>query len=168
MTMRLRVRPWLLLILICICGFLAGAAATWSLSSDDPDDMGQPGHLARPSPALSPSEVVRLQVESLRGARDPADVKQCYAFASPANRHAVGHVNRFYAMLNQRTYRPLLLHTLSVIGRPVISGDHATVLVTLVDEQRKPHVFRFFLSRQNEKPYEDCWMTDAVSLRVGS
>jgi hypothetical protein len=65
-------------------------------------------------------------------------------------------------MVQNPTYRALVEHTSALVGRPVIRGGQATVLVTLLDRNRNAHIFRFFLSKQTDPVLQDCWMTDAV------
>jgi hypothetical protein len=116
-----------------------------------------------PAPHLAPDEVVRLQVGALRAFRDDkAAIHQCYVLASPANRAATGPLNRFIAMVQNPAYGALVLQTSALVGQPVIRGEQATVLVTVLDQSRTPRVFRFFLSKQTEPLHRDCWMTDAV------
>jgi hypothetical protein len=116
-----------------------------------------------PAPHLAPDDVVRLQVGALRAFRDDkAAIHQCYVLASPANRAATGPLNRFIAMVQNPAYGALVLQTSALVGQPVIRGEQATVLVTVLDQSRTPRVFRFFLSKQTEPLHRDCWMTDAV------
>jgi hypothetical protein len=119
--------------------------------------------LQLPDPRLSPEDVVRLQVDALRAFRDDESaIHQCYVLASPSNRAVTGPLERFTAMVQNPTYCALVLHTTALVGRPVIRGGQATVLVTVLDQSRTAHVFRFFLSRQTDPLFLDCWMTDAV------
>jgi hypothetical protein len=116
-----------------------------------------------PDPRLSPADVVRLQVDALRAFRsDQSAINQCYALASPANRAVTGPLDRFTAMVQNSTYSSLITQTIALLGQDVVRGGQATVLVTVLDEGRTPHSFRFFLSKQTEEPFVDCWMTDAV------
>jgi hypothetical protein len=116
-----------------------------------------------PDPRLSPAEVVRLQVDALRAFRsDQSAISQCYALASPANRAVTGPLDRFTAMVQNPTYRSLVIQTSALVGQELVRGGQATVLVTVLDESRTPHGFRFFLSKQADQPYVNCWMTDAV------
>jgi hypothetical protein len=119
--------------------------------------------LQLPSPRLSPDDVVRLQVGALRALRDDESaINQCYVLASPANRAYTGPLNRFIAMVQNHAYGSLVLQSSALVGQPVIRGSQATVLVTVLDQNRTPRVYRFFLSKQTEPPLADCWMTDAV------
>lgn len=116
----------------------------------------------RPSPDLQPDDVVRVQLSALASENgDLAGVAQCFAFASPLNRRATGPLDRFAAMIVKPPYRALLTPDQTLIGTPVVQGNQARVLVTLVDADEQLATFEFLLSRQ-QAPYEGCWMTDAV------
>ena len=120
--------------------------------------------LQMPAADLSPREVVVLQVEALRGfLADRESVRQCYVLASPANRAVTGPLDRFTNMVQNEEYRALVSGANALVGQAVTREGRATVLVTLMDENDQPAVFRFFLSRQTEPEYENCWMTDAVA-----
>jgi hypothetical protein len=150
-----------------VVGIYAGVVFARFIRSD-PDTRAavSPARQAQiqlPDPRLSPADVVRLQVEALRAFRDDQSaIHQCYVLASPANRAVTGPLERFTAMVQNPTYRALVEHTTALVGRPVIRGRQATVLVTLLDRQRDAHIFRFFLSKQTDAALLDCWMTDAV------
>ena len=121
-----------------------------------------------PDPRLSPTDVVRLQVDALRAFRsDQSAIGQCYALASPGNRAVTGPLHAFSAMVQNPTYRSLVFQTTALVGQEVVRGRLATVLVTVLDEGHTPHSFRFFLSKQPDQPYVDCWMTDAVLPQHG-
>jgi hypothetical protein len=118
--------------------------------------------LVQPSPQLEPNEVVSLQLQGLAKNPDEGGIEQCFALASPGNKESTGPVERFAAMLHRAPYDMLLLHQLVLVGKPVIDGDSANVIVTLIDANDRIFVFQFMLSRQHGKDYENCWMTDAV------
>jgi hypothetical protein len=73
-----------------------------------------------------------------------------------------GPLDRFIAMVQNQVYRPLVRQTSALVGRPVIRDGQATVFVTVLDESRTTRGFRFFLSKQTDPQYLECWMTDAV------
>ena len=119
--------------------------------------------LKQPSPQLEPDQVVRIQLDALGAAALSDDgILQCYQFASPANRRATGPLPRFVAMIRSGPYAAMLHQTATRIGRPVVRGEHARVLATLVDNAGRVRVYQFELSRQTTEPYVDCWMTDSV------
>jgi hypothetical protein len=158
-------------VLLCIvlCGIGAYVGATFArLSHSEYGITAAVSPPARaemklPSPNLSPEDVVRLQVDALRAfQRDPSAINQCYALASPANRAVTGPLDRFIAMVENAIYGSLVRQTGALVGRPVIRDGQATVFVTVLDANRTTHGFRFFLSKQTDPQYFDCWMTDAV------
>jgi hypothetical protein len=121
------------------------------------------GEIQLPDPRLSPADVVRLQVNALQAFRkNQSAINQCYVLASPANRAVTGPLERFSAMIQNATYGALVTQTIALLGQEVVRGGQATVLVTVLDESHTPHSFRFFLSKQTDQPFVDCWMTDAV------
>lgn len=118
-------------------------------------------------PSYSPHDVVRQQIDSLAGALTDSDaIRHCYGFASPRNRATIGSVQQFSRLLANPRYTALLGHTGHIIGQSRITGDTATVLVTVIDADARPHAYRFWLQRQSNPPLAACWMTDAV-LPVG-
>lgn len=122
----------------------------------------RPRDLIQPSPRLEPNEVVSLQLQGLAKNPDGGGIEQCFALASPGNKESTGPVERFAAMLHRAPYDVLLFHHLVLVGKPVIEGDLANVIVTLVDANDRIFVFQFMLSKQHVEGYENCWMTDAV------
>ncbi len=147
-----------------VVGYYAGFA-WWALASG-PVVGGAPRLSpvkVEPNPQLAPADVVRLQVEALRAdGAGRVDVAQCFALASPANRLTTGPLARFAAMIEAPAYRPLMTHRIALFGTPVVHGDVATALVTVADPGLPTVAYRFYLSKQQESPYDDCWMTDAV------
>lgn len=118
--------------------------------------------LLLPDPALSPQQVVDMQMGALSMyAKDRSAIHQVFAFASPANRAVTGPIDRFEQMIKQGSYYPMIANDHWMAGRVVRREDQATVLVTVVDAQDRVSLFRFYLSLQT-KPYENCWMTDRV------
>jgi hypothetical protein len=154
-------------LLVGAVGALAGATfarfAPSGIDSQAIESSPRRTQIQMPAPRLTPDEVVRLQVGALRAFGDDASaINQCYVLASPANRAYTGPLNRFIAMVRSPTFGTLVSQTSTLVGQPVIRGGQATVLVTVLDPSRTPHVFRFFLSKQTDRHYLDCWMTDAV------
>ena len=116
-----------------------------------------------PSPALTPDAVVRLQIKGLSDAkRDGVGILQCFCLASPANRSITGPLKRFGQMVRTEPYNSMSAPRALLIGRPTFDNQVARLLVTVVDEENNVRVFAFVLSRQDEAPFRDCWMTDAV------
>jgi hypothetical protein len=133
----------------------APAAAVRIVAASAPD-------LIEPNPKFSPDRVVELQLSGLADADAATGIQQCFAFASPSNKQATGPLARFAAMVQQAPYNVLLHCQLVLIGKPIIVDNEATVMVTVLDKHDEIRVFEFYLSKQQDKPVENCWMTDGV------
>ena len=117
-----------------------------------------------PEPALSPGDVVRIQLEALRhNDEQNRGIGVAFRFASPANRTNTGPLPRFVAMIKEGPYA-LMLSFVDVSYGPVETvAGRARQPVTLTGP-RSSITYWFYLSRQTERPYVDCWMTDAVYI----
>lgn len=125
-----------------------------------PDDS-----LPEPSPSLSPTEVVRLQVEALGTNDTPhedAGIEAAFNFASPANKRATGPLRRFRRLFETPTYGPMIDHKGATYSAPEVEDGMARmgVILTTAKGDRVGYLFR--LSKQEEPPHAGCWMTDAV------
>jgi hypothetical protein len=121
----------------------------------------------KPSPQLSPEDVIRLQIEELSAAGDVAGrIARCYRFASPENKKYTGPITRFSMMIKVPPYDALLDARRFLVGRAAIEGNQAHLLLTVVNDKNELAIFRCFLSKQTAVEFKDCWMTDAV-LPVG-
>jgi hypothetical protein len=119
----------------------------------------------RPSPALTPGDVVRIQLEALqRNDEEDGDggIATVFQFASPANRSMTGPFDRFVELVKTPEYRPMLNHRRAEPGPLITSGDLAEqrVLITTGAGDRVAYVF--VLARQREGAYAGCWMTEGV------
>jgi hypothetical protein len=142
---------------LVVCAFIGFVAlATISSAAD-----------RKPSPELSPEDVIRLQINAL-SAEGPLQtrIQRCYEFASPANRLNTGPVKRFGEMIRQPKYAVLLDAKHVLVGRASVNGRQAHLLLSVVDSQGNLSLFRCLLSKQTLAKYIDCWMTDAV-VRIG-
>src|SRR5262245_38378165 len=150
--------------LLLACAFVIIASGVKLTADETPRAAAD---TMKPAPRLSPEDVVRWQMNALSapGSID-ARIERCYRFASPANRTHTGPIKRFSAMVRAPKYAVLLDAKHFLIGRPMVNGREAHLLLTVVDAQGNLSLFRCFLSKQTAAPYVDCWMTDAV-LRVG-
>ena len=124
----------------------------------------QPG--PEPSPQLSPQQVVKIQMEAMKG-NDERDggIAVVFKFASPANQQTTGPLERFAKMVRAPAYLPMLNCKSVEYGWPQVRGGQARVLVKVVGEGGDVALYWFVLSRQDDAPYKDCWMTDGV-IRV--
>lgn len=117
------------------------------------------------SPSLSPIEVVRMQVESLRATRhDPSALRVCYGLAAPSNREQTGPFEKFAQMVAESPYDALGAAESWQVGGATLEGDFAAALVTTIAADGTPNAFRFVLEKQSIDPFEDCWMTVAVQF----
>ena len=62
-------------------------------------------------------------------------------------------------------YQPMVEHAELTIGEAEIQGEQARVPVLIAGQDGNKAGYLFFLSRQSDAPYENCWMTDRV-IRV--
>ena len=117
-----------------------------------------------PKPALSPGDVIRIQLEALRH-NDEQDrgIAVAFLFASPTNRANTGPLPRFIGMIKEGPYVLMLDFREAIYGPMETISDRARQRVTLTGV-RASITYWFYLSRQSEPPYVDCWMTDAVYI----
>ena len=116
--------------------------------------------IAHPNSTLSPSDVVRLQVEGMTDREDPGlGALQCYCFAAPSNRLVTGPFEQFAVMVKSPPWDQLSNCDSYSIGKEEIHGDEARVLVTAVGNDRKLSVFTFLLRRHSQEPFTNCWLT---------
>ena len=121
--------------------------------------------LPEPSPDLSPKEVVRLQVEALGSndtPREDAGIEAAFNFASPANKRVTGPLARFRRLFETPAYGPMIDHEGATYSAPQVDGSVARMGVILTTGQGTRVGYLFRLSKQEDAPHEDCWMTDAV------
>ncbi len=115
-----------------------------------------------PTPALSPAEVVRLQVEALAGDEDDAGIAATFRFASPANRRMTGPLERFIGIVRAPAYLPLVNHHRAEYGEVLERDGEAVQVVTVIARDGSVRAYLFHLSRQHGGLWDGCWMTDSV------
>ena len=117
-----------------------------------------------PNPGLSPGDVIRIQLEALRN-NDEQDrgIAVAFRFASPANRANTGPLSRFIAMIERGPYALMLDFHHAEYG-PIETASHQARQRVTLTGVRASITYWFYLSRQSEAPYVDCWMTDAVYI----
>ena len=117
----------------------------------------------KPDPGLSPADVVRIQIESLRinGLSDNG-IYTTYRFASPSNKRVTGPYERFAQMIKSPPYRAMLNARTIAYGNIRISDTRAIQEVRLTGADGINITYIFFLRRQSDAPFEGCWMTEAV------
>ena len=147
------------------------AAASQPIVIDTTDQADMEGArkesagIPEPSPDLSPSEVVRVQVQALGSNDTPeegAGIRAAFNFASPSNRDATGPLPRFRTLFDNPAYGPMLNHQFAEYSDVQRTEDTARVGVILITADGERVGYLFQLTLQTRPPYENCWMTDAV------
>jgi hypothetical protein len=159
---------FLLVLLLVALGIASGVA--WARRNVDNSavglDLAASEGVTPPSPNFAPDDVVRLQLKALARFRDePTAMQQCYTLASPANRAVTGPLARFTVMIMNPEYRPLVMYQDRLVGTPIVLGDKAVVLTSVVGFDRQLATYCFYLSKQQRPEHRGCWMTDSV-IRV--
>lgn len=119
----------------------------------------------QPDPALSPEEVVRIQVGALARNDDPepdAGIGITWRFASPANKRMTGPLPRFVGLVKNPAYGAMIGHRAAMVESARVDGQDAVVRVLVQDGDGDWIGYQFALSLQQDPPYSGCWMTDSV------
>lgn len=163
-------------VVVVAFGFIAGIANVVMVRNHQEPDFDSSGstsdadlgdidlsRVVLPQPSLQPEEVVKLQLAGLADEQaDGVGILQCYCFASPGNRIVTGPLERFGRMVRQAPYQSMAHPRAVLVGRPERRERLARLLVTVVDGSSQIQAFTFFLSQQQDPPFTDCWMTEAV------
>ena len=118
----------------------------------------------RPNCERPPALVVHIQVLALRN-NDPATnegINTTWQFASPSNRDLTGPYANFVRTI-QSGFEPLLNATGVRYGPLDRDGDTASQPVTVVDAHGTTTSYRWTVEKQEEPPFEGCWMTAGVA-----
>ncbi len=157
-------RVGLLLLAVAVFPFsaapcLARAAGTETTPAVDRE--------AAPSPKLGPEDVVRIQLQALRGNDETNQgIAIAFRFASPRNKASTGPLPRFIHMIKAGPYRLMLEFERASYMPARIEGARAVQRVTLIGA-REIRTYDFLLRRQADPPCEGCWMTEAVIVVPG-
>ena len=118
-----------------------------------------------PDPALTPREVVEIQLQAL-GNNSPSDegIGIAFRFASPTNRATTGPLPRFAGMIKQDPYMVMLDYD-RIAYAPLILGDGVAIQRVKLYRGTQVTVFDFVLRKQRSKECRGCWMTDGVLFR---
>lgn len=128
-----------------------------------PDGL-EPIRDTRPSPELSPQEVVKIQLQAFgnNNAEDEG-IEIGFRFASPQNRRRTGPLPRFASMLKGPAYGVMLEHDRAEYAELLMRDGLALQRVQLFRGDTVV-VYDFYLRRQNLSECQGCWMTEAVYL----
>ncbi len=118
----------------------------------------------RPDKALTPREVIRIQLLALQQ-NDPDDsgVITVFNFSSPVNKMHLGPINHFRMLVRDPAYSPMLNFRKYKAGKLIVTGDMAYQLVVITDRDGQQTPFLFILARQRKGSYKGCWMTEGVA-----
>jgi len=125
--------------------------------------------LKTPHPDLKPIDVVRTQLLALQQNDVPSPdfgIRQTWAFAHPDNRAVTGPLDRFAEMIKAPLYQPLINHKRHTITEQNRSPDWVQFKVMMEDEQGQVLSFAWVVKTASTPPFENCWMTSAVSAPV--
>ena len=157
-------------LLLCVP---AARAQDASPDDDDPATVvpaepvpdAAPDANAKPSPDLSPQEVVATVLSALAHNDRPnpdTGIKITFRFASPANREMTGPIDHFIGLVKNPQYGVLIGHTKAERSDLRITGDVAEQLVKVTAADGAQAVFVFRLGKQPDGAFKGCWMTDGV------
>lgn len=121
-----------------------------------------------PSPALTPQQVVRAQMEALRRPDFPhrdAGITRAFRFASPANRAAMGPPEQFARFMRDSAYAPMLGNTSVSYDTTRVHGDVARQEIAVIGPRGERAIYTFHLRRQTSGAHEGSWMTAGVTYR---
>jgi hypothetical protein len=120
--------------------------------------------LPEPNPLLSPLEVVKIQLDALQNndlMRNNEGIRFAFQFASPINKKSLGDIETFIQLLKLSSYRAMIGFERALLDKMLIDGSNARQTVHLVHKDDTVS-YLFVLSRQQDEPFQNCWMTDAL------
>jgi hypothetical protein len=125
--------------------------------------------VAAADPALSPAEVVEIQLSALQTNDSPeadAGIARTWAFAHPDNKRMTGPLPRFARMIKSPAYRLLLDHRAHEIEEIARSDDGVVFAVTVTADSGEVVIYQWQVGKVAEGEDAGAWMTTAVSPPV--
>lgn len=122
--------------------------------------------LPNPNPALSPLDVVKIQLDALQNndlMPNNEGIRLAFRYASPINKKAFSTLEEFLKLLKDPLYRAMIGFERALLETMVISGGNARQSVHLVHKDDTVS-YLFLLSMQQDEPFVNYWMTDAMLL----
>jgi hypothetical protein len=119
-----------------------------------------------PDPALSPAEVVEIQLTALQANDTPeadAGIARTWAFAHPDNKRVTGLLPRFTQMIKGPQYQILLDHRSHEIKEVSRTDDRADFAVTVTSQTGEVVGYRWSVAKVADGENAGAWMTIAVS-----
>ncbi|WP_114782184.1 DUF4864 domain-containing protein [Botryobacter ruber] len=134
-------------------------------SSDEEEQDLDNGDITHPSKALSPRQVIQIQLVALqKNDRNDSGIITVFNFSSPANRMLLGPLNHFRIMVRNPAYKPMLNFVSYKAGQLVVTDDTAHQLVVVKGRDGAETAYMFTLTKQKRGPYRGCWLTANVSI----
>ena len=133
---------------------LAMAAPLWAADLREPD------------PALSPADVVAIQLNALQTNDTPetdAGIAQTWAFAHPDNKRVTGPLPRFAQMIKGPLYQVLLGHRSHEIREVLATDDQVDFAVTVTSQKGEVVGYRWSVAKAAGGDDAGAWMTISVS-----
>ena len=133
---------------------LAMAAPLWAADLREPD------------PALSPADVVAIQLNALQTNDTPetdAGIAQTWAFAHPDNKRVTGPLPRFAQMIKGPLYQVLLGHRSHEIREVLATDDQVDFAVTVTSQKGEVVGCRWSVAKAAGGDDAGAWMTISVS-----
>lgn len=121
--------------------------------------------LPAPDPALSPAEVVAIQLNALQTNETGTDagIALTWAFAHPDNKRMTGPLPRFVQMIKSPHYRMLLNHQSHEVTEVSRTDDEAVFAVTVTSRTGEVVGYRWSVAKVTGGEHAGAWMTIAVS-----
>jgi hypothetical protein len=125
--------------------------------------------LLLPDPALSPNEVIDIQLSALQANDTPerdAGIAQTWAFAHPDNQRVTGPLARFAQMIKGPQYQVLLNHRSHEIQEVFRTDTEALFAVIVTSRTGNVVGFRWAVAKVVDGEHAGAWMTTGVSSPV--
>jgi hypothetical protein len=122
--------------------------------------------LMRPDPALSPAEVVAIQLDALQMNDTPeadAGIAQTWAFAHPDNKRVTGPLPRFAQMIKGPLYQILLGHRSHEVREVLATDDQVDFAVIVTSQTGEVVGYRWTVAKVADGENAGAWMTTSVS-----
>ena len=123
--------------------------------------------LIKPNSNLKPSDVLMIQLNSLKNNNNPykdAGIEQAWEFAHPSNRMVTGPLERFKKMIYSNSYRILISHenNKTIILKKTPNKFVYKVYVLSKDKKKYYYIWKIEKVLKEGK-LKGCWMTTGVS-----
>jgi len=126
--------------------------------------------LLNPSSAISPKEVVKIQLSGLQQNDlefKDSGIEQTWNFAHPNNKKVTGPLNNFKRMIKGASYQMMIDHLSHTITEVVGSNKSVQFEVIILDKNKIYHKFNWQVEKYTkEGSLKDCWLTTMVSSPI--